>query len=186
MVGGSRRPGGWDWHWWPATIRDEMLMVPTTEAPEENAMESSSRDLTTNELIEAGYDPIEAEKLDALRERAHRFGGRVRVQRRGVALGKQRYTFVVDLHPQGPLRLQSSEEHQRAHGNFADAEQHVIALESGTGPSDRPPPWRRPATPASRSAGARRVRFDARLIPARLSTLPPSRRNPRSTRGFPE
>jgi hypothetical protein len=50
-----------------------------------------------------------------------------------VALGKQRYTFVVDLHPQGPLRLQSSEEHQRAHGNFADAEQHVIALEKRYG-----------------------------------------------------
>ncbi len=99
----------------------------------ENTMESINRDLTTNELIEAGYDPVEAEKLDALRERAHRFGWRVRVQRRGEALREQRYTFVVDLHPQGPLRLQSSEEHQRAHGNFADAEQHVIALEKRYG-----------------------------------------------------
>ena len=88
--------------------------------------------LTTKELIEAGYDPVEAQKLDALQERARRFGGRVRVQRRGVALGKQRYTFVVDLDPRGPHRLQS-EEPQLAHGNFADAEQHVIALEKRYG-----------------------------------------------------
>ena len=95
-------------------------------------MEGIDRDLTTPELIEAGYDPVEAEKLDALRERAHRFGGRVRVQRRGEALGKQRYAFVVDLDPQGPHRLQSSEE-QQAYGNYADAEQHVIALEKRYG-----------------------------------------------------
>ncbi len=80
-------------------------------------MENTSRDLTTEELVEAGYDPIKAERVDALRERAARLGGRVRVQR-----WEGGYLYGVE----GGTPKEAS-----FWKMLEDAEQRVVALEEG-------------------------------------------------------
>jgi hypothetical protein len=81
-------------------------------------MENTSRDLTTEELVEAGYDPIKAKRVDALRERAARLGGRVRVQRweGGYLYGVEGRTPKEDA-----LWVKMLE----------DAEQRIVGLEEG-------------------------------------------------------
>lgn len=86
---------------------------------EDNPMENISRDLTTDELVDAGYDRNKAKRLDALRERAGRFGGRVRVQRREGG----GYIYIVDV------KARISEEPALVDHMLEDAEQRVVALE---------------------------------------------------------
>jgi len=91
-----------------------------------------NRDLTTADLERDGYQEIA--RVNELQVRAERFGARLRVQRRGKALGKQRYAYLVDLDPRGPHRHRR-EEPEVGHDRLRDAENHLIELENryGTG-----------------------------------------------------
>jgi hypothetical protein len=90
------------------------------------------KDLTSEDLERDGYQEIT--RLNELQVRAERFGARLRVQRRGQALGKQRYAYLVDLDPRGPHRHRS-EEPQVAHDRLKDAKDHLIELENRYGES---------------------------------------------------
>jgi hypothetical protein len=90
----------------------------------------SLQDLTLADLERDGYRDLT--HLKKVQARAQGFGGRLRVWRRGQALGKQRYAFVVDLDPLGPHRLQS-EEPQSVHDSLEKVEQAVVELENRYG-----------------------------------------------------
>ena len=79
-------------------------------------MENITRDLTTEELVDAGYGRSKAKTLDALRERAYRFGGRVRVQR-----WEGDYLYIVEA--------RTPEEAPLVEPTLEDAEQRVVELE---------------------------------------------------------